>query len=152
MGTGKVLGPFLAEDSFLRHADRKRHIKDGIVLPDVFKLRSGEETLSFTYQDHSLQKEEELDRYQRYRALPSGDLPGLCRLTFRDLTVALKPPLPPRPDPDPADDRYGRLHCCTNAPNEDQLAAMAEIATRNGIVRDFIPKEKRVDRHPTDAN
>ena len=141
MGTEPTLGPFVAQDSFLRHVDRKRHIKDGTVSPEVFKDRH--QTLSFTYQDETLCTKERLDAYQRDKELQFGDLPGLCRLTFDDLTVSLRPPLPPRPDPFPQDERYGDLHCCTDQPSNDvQRRKMAHLAERNGIVRQFVRRKR----------
>ena len=144
MGTHRVVGPFVADDSFLRHVDRKRLIKDGTVNLKAFK--DTHPTLSFTYQDQNLKIENGLDRYQRDKALPSGDLPGLIRLTFHDLAAALEPPLPPRPDPVPQDERYGHLHCCTDRPIDDvQRSKMAKLAEDNGIVAEFVRKKKRKD-------
>ena len=142
MGTRTALGPFVAEDSFLRHADRKRHIRDGTVSPDVFW--DNHQTLSFTYQDAGLRSEEGLDQYQRDKELPHGDLPGLCKLTFHNLTVELQPGLSPRSDPVPQDENYGHLHCCTDRPTDDvQRRRMAHLAERNGVVREFVPRRKR---------
>lgn len=144
MGARAILGPFVAADSFLRHVDRKRHIKGGTVSHEVFKDKH--ETLSFTYQNTVLRTDEGLDQYQRDKAFESEDLPGLCRLTFYDLTVSLHPPLPPRQEPVPDDEKYGHLHCCTDRPADDvQLTKMAHLAECNGIVRPFVPKEKRTD-------
>lgn len=142
MGARPTLGPFVDEDSFLRHVGRRRYIsrKDGTVSHEVFKDKH--ETLSFTYQNEVLRTDEGLNQYQRDKVLPSGDLPGLCRLTFYDLTVSLHPPLPPRSDPNPDNDRYGHLHCCIGRPvDDDQCTKMAHLAERNGIVRPFVPKK-----------
>ncbi len=145
MGGPPILGPFVAEDSFVRHVDRRRRIKpNGTVSYKVFKDKH--ETLSFTCQNAVLRTEDGLDRYQRDKQFESGDLPGFCRLTLHDLTVKLEPPLPPRPDPVPEDEKYGHLHCCTDRPtDDDQREVMAHLATLNGIVRPFVPKEKRKD-------
>lgn len=144
MGAQATLDPFVAEDSFLRHVDRKSRIKNGIVSLEVFKDQH--ETLSFTYQNDVLRTKEGLDRYQRDKELKFGGLPGLCRLTFQDLTVSLDPPLRPRSDPVPQDERYGDLHCCTNRPIDDvHRRKMAHLAERNGIVRPYVPKDKRPD-------
>jgi hypothetical protein len=125
--------------------DRKRHIKKGTVSPEVFEDQHG--TLSFTYQNERLRTEEGLDQYQRDKALKSGDLPGLCKLTFYDLTVTLRPKLLPRWHPVPEDEKYGRLHCCTDRPADDvHRRKMAHLAERNGIVRPFVPKKKRTNR------
>lgn len=144
MGQRASLGPFVAADCFLRHIARKRHVnKDGVVSWEVFD--DLHPTLSFTHQDAGLQTDAGLDRYQRYRQLlPSRDLPGICRLSFVDLTEGLEPPLPPTRDPDPEDKVYGHLHCCTRRPaNQIHMVAMAKLATKNGIVREFVPKRKR---------
>ena len=146
MGAYRVVGPFVADDSFLRHVDRKNRIRDGVVSQEAFKDKH--ETLSFTYQDQNLKTEDGLDQYQRDKALPSGDLPGLVRLTFHDLATTLEPPLPPRPDPVPQDEKYGHLHCCTDRPTDDvQRREMARLAVRNGIVAEFVRKKKRKDRY-----
>lgn len=136
------VGRFVAHDSFLRRVGRKGDIKNGIIAPAVFKDKH--ETLSFTYQDDDLRTENGVSQYQLDKVLRFGDLPGLCRLTFRDLTVDVQPALPPRFVLDPDDEKYGRLHCCTDQPNGDeQCEKMAELALRNGIVREFVPKKKR---------
>ena len=142
MGEPGSLGPFAAEDFFLRHVDRKRRLKNGIVLWEVFDDRHP--TLSLTYQDANLRTDGALDRYQQDKKLQYGDLPGLCRLSFRDLTESLEPALPPRHDPDPEDEQYGHLHCCTDRPiSQAQMEIMATLAPKNGIVREFVRKRKR---------
>ncbi|UCC30258.1 MAG: hypothetical protein JSU86_18920 [Phycisphaerales bacterium] len=143
MGARPTLGPFVDADSFLRHVDRKNRIRRGVVSHKVFKDKH--ETLSFTCQNAVLRTGKGLDQYQRDKAFESGDLPGLRRLTFYDLTVRLQPPLPPRSDPNPDDERYGHLYCCTNRPSDDQREKMAHLAEGNGIVRPFVPKGKRTD-------
>lgn len=144
MGAQPRLDPFRDSDPFLRHVDRKNRIRNGIVTYDAFL--DCHETLSFTYQDDTLRTDAALVQYQRAKELLHGDLPGLCKLIFRDLTVELVPPLPPRHDPDRTDKRYGHLHCCTDRPsNDDQRRQMASLATRNGVVCEFIPKKKRTD-------
>ena len=153
MGDGTKLGPFVNEDSFLRHADRKKYVKNGIVAAGLFEVRSGESTLSFTHQDESLRSDDALDRYQQAKELPSGDLVGLCKLTYQDLTQSLEPPLPPRRDPVPekVDPKYGHRHCCTDVPRDVvHRTKMAELANRNGIVRLFVPKRKRTPEVPSD--
>lgn len=144
MGARPSIGSFIADDSFLRRVDRKRRIRDGIVSPEVFTDKHA--TLSFTYQDAALSTMGGLDRYQRQKQLPHGDLPGLCKLTYHDLTVEIEPPLPPRTDPDPDDEDYGHLHCCTDQPIDDvQRRKMAHRAEQNGIVREFVPRKRRKD-------
>lgn len=142
MGVQASLGAFVAEDSFLRHVKWKGYIKGGTVSHRVFKDQH--ETLSFTYQDETLRTDEGLDEYQRDKQFESGDLPGLCMLTFHDLTISLQPPLPPRPDPVPDDEKYGHLHCCTHRPEDDvQRRQMAHLAERHGIVCPFIAAGER---------
>lgn len=150
MGDQTSLGPFVAEDSFLRHIDRKRYIADDDTLSrEIFKPRAHEPSLSFTYQDAGLKTSGGLDEYQRRKALPSKDLPGICRLTFYDLTVALEPPLPPRGERNPDDTEYGHLHCSTDPPRGDvHMEKMAKLATRNGVARRFVraPKKRGLAR------
>jgi hypothetical protein len=145
VGNQPSLGPFVAEDSFLRHIDRKRHIADdGGVSWEVFKPRNGEPSLSFTYRDKELKAEQGLKAYQEYKALPHGDLPGICSLSFDDLTRSLEPPLPPRPERNVADERYGHLHCVTDCPRDEvHMERMAKLATRNGPVCPFVRAHKR---------
>ncbi|MCK6483584.1 MAG: hypothetical protein HUU22_05645 [Phycisphaerae bacterium] len=146
MGDEPILKPFQPEDSFLRRVGKKRYLRDGgEVSFEAFRPRDGEASLSFTWQDESLRSEEGLDEYQRNNALrQSADLPGLCRLTFHDLTVSLSPPLPPRHDPDNADPRYGHLHCATDLPcDELHMEKMAKLATRNGLVRLFVRARRK---------
>ena len=148
------LAPFVVEDGFLRRTDRKRYIKpDGVVFWEAFKPRPAELTLSFTYQDHQLRDENGLRQYQLHNELknPSekkGDLLGICKLTFHDLTGLLSPPLPPRFEEDPNDERYGRLHCLTGLPvSQEQMELMAELASQHreaGLPFHFVPKEKRI--------
>ena len=153
MGERLSIGPFVAEDSFLRHVDRRRHIKNGTISWEVFRERAGEDALSFTYQDENLRVEAGLHQYQRDKRLLYGDLPGLCRLTFRDLTESLEPPLPPRWDPAREDEKYGHLHCCTDLPRDHKhRVQMAHLAECNRIVCDFIPRKKRKDRRVPDSN
>ncbi|GMU20993.1 MAG: hypothetical protein AMXMBFR13_10890 [Phycisphaerae bacterium] len=148
MGDDSRLGPFVADDSFLRRIDRKNRIRDGgLVTWEAFKPREDESALSFTYQDHSLKTDEGLRRYQTVKMLPSGDLPGACKLTFHDLTQSLAPPLPPRQEVDDGDPDYGHLHCVTDPPQSDiHMEQMAKLATRNGLVLPFVPKKKRRDQ------
>ncbi len=138
MGDQARLGPFIAEDSFLRHIDRKRRATADGVNWEVFKPRPAERSLSFTYQDVRLMSDSGLDEYRLDKAMPSGDLPGICKLTYYDLTEALEPPLPPRPRHDPEDPKYGDLHCETGLPRDQiHMEKMAKLATRNGVLRVF---------------
>lgn len=150
MGNRKRLeaNDFRGDDSFLRHANKKRHLRDGIVIAELF--RDGHPELSFTFQDESLTSSESLDQYQRDNVTPGGDWLGLCRLYYRDFT---RVSLEPRWAPDLNNERYGRLHCVTAAPTEDQAKLMAEVATRNGIVRQFRRKKEvaKMDRPKPDA-
>ena len=145
MGNQTSLGPFVAEDSFLRRIDRKRHaMADGLVSPEVFKPRAKESSLSFTYQDEQLKTGEGLNEYHEARALPSSDLPGICSLPFYDLSEAIDPPLPPRPEIDRADEKYGHLHCITDCPRDHlQMEQMAKLASRNGLLRPFVRARKK---------
>lgn len=139
MGPREGVETFTPDDSFLRRIDRKRHALDGIVAADVFRPRPNETTLSFTYQDALLRQGGALAAYQRAKRLPSGDLPGICRLTFHDLTSKLDPPLPPRPEQDETDPAYGHLHCVTDCPvDEIHREKMAKLATENLLLMSFV--------------
>ena len=139
MGNRKRLeaNDFRDEDSFLRHANKPRHLRDDIVIAELF--RDGHDELSFTYQDESLTSPASLDQYQRDNVTEHGDWLGLCRLYYLDLT---RVSLEPRWAPDLNNERYGRLHCVTAAPTADQATLMAEAATRNGVVRQFRSKKQ----------
>jgi hypothetical protein len=145
VGDQPSLGRFVAGDSFLRHIDRRRHIAgDGTIAWGVFKPRSSELSLSFTYRDEALKMERVLDEYQQDKMLPHGDLPGICYLSFYDLTESLDPPLPPRSEPYPADEKYGHLHCITDIPRDEiHMEKMAKLATRNGVLRPFVRASKK---------
>lgn|GEM_PF-3734229 len=145
MGDQQSLGPFCSEDCFLRRIAKKRHVaRDGTVSPEVFDVTDADDTLSFTFQDDNLKTEEGLDRYQRETAFPSGARLGICWLSYDDLTVSLDPPLPPRHEPDPEDEKYGHLHCVTDCPKSYvRMVQMAKLATDNGVVRHFDPHRKR---------
>ncbi len=137
---------FQTSDSFLRHLDRKNRLTpDGLISAKAFEARTSESTLSFTYQCDSLKNTDDLDKYQKSKELPSGDLPGLCKLTFKDLSITLKPPLPPRFDPNHSDPQYGHLHCATDLPRDVlHREAMAKLASNNGLVKPFVPKQKKI--------
>lgn len=144
MGDQASLDPFVAEDSFLRRIDKKRYIAEGIIPWNVFDPRKNELTLSFTLRDERLETDEGLAKYRSDKALPSGDLPGICMLTFDDLTRGIKPPLPPRADHDHSDEIYGHLHCITDRPRDfDHAEKMAKLATQNGVLLPFVKAKKR---------
>lgn len=141
MGDQAGVVSFTTDDRFLRRVSKAGSIKRGAVGAGAFQDKHP--TLSFTLQDAVLKDPAGLDRYQRDKALPSGDLPGICALTFHDLTESVKPPLPPRHEPDRADTKYGHLHCCTDRPiDDDHRDNLAKLATRNGVLCQFIPNRK----------
>lgn len=107
--------------------------------------RDGETSLSFTLQSDELVSDSAICKYQIAKELGSGDLPGICRLEHEDLARKVMPPLPPRWDPNDEDPGYGHLHCATAIPTDVQRHVMAAIATRYGLVREFVPKKKRID-------
>lgn len=152
MGEQARLESFVPLDGFLRRTDRKPHIKDGLVSWEAFRPRPHEPSLSFTFQTDWLATEEGLRQYQIDNALKFGDLPGVCKLTFHNLTELVHPPLPPRPQPAPEDPRYGDLHCVTDVPeSQEHMEALARLATRNtdaGLPMSFVKKGKRPDMFP----
>lgn len=144
MGNQPSLGPFVADDFFLRHIDKKRCAAAGVVNGEVFRSRESEPALSFTYQDENLKTEHGVQQYQQDKVLPHGDLPGICMLSFDDLTRSLEPPLPPRSEPYAADEKYGHLHCVTDHPRDEiHMEKMAKLATRNGVLCQFVRARKR---------
>ncbi len=145
MGDEARVGLFVADDSFLRHIDKKRLVmSNGLLSHEVFKPREGEPSLSFTYQDANLRTQRGLDQYQQDKVLLHGDLPGICKLTFDDLTESLKPPLPPHLEVNDSDKWYGHLHYVTDCPlNESHMEQMAKLASRHGLLRAFVKRQHR---------
>lgn len=137
-GQGAIEG-FRPDQYFLRRVDRIRRIRDGEVGWQAFKPRETDPALSFTFQTEELMTDKGLRNYQLYWELSSGDLPGICRLSYADLT---RLGLPPRHDSQP-NEPYGDLHCSTALPTMEQCVALAKLATLNGVVREFVPKKKR---------
>lgn len=111
---------------------------------EAFKDSQPTPTLSFTLQNSELRTPAGLKQFQRDKAIPSsGDLPGICMLTYADLTDE-KINLPPRRDRDRDDEKYGHLHCCTDRPRHQlQMERMADLATKNGVLCDMVRHKKR---------
>ena len=145
MANQSSLGPFVDSDVFFRRFDRKRHVdEDGTVSQEVFKGRPSETELSFTYKGVELSTPEEIRQYQVANALLYGDLPGICKLTYRNLTIQLEPPLEPRAQPDLEDEFYGHLHCATDVPRGlEHREKLAKLAEGHGVVCRFEKKPKR---------
>lgn len=127
-------------DFFLRHISKKRQAPEGIIAPCAFELRRAELTLSLTFQSDRLKTDEDLRQYQEAKAIrPSGDLPGLCRVSYRNLVSDVDPPLEPELDKNPDDKVYGDLHYVTEPPDEEQRAVLAFHARNNGgLLRPFV--------------
>lgn len=117
-----------------RFAKKSAVQKDGTVMPPAFEPRQDEATLSFTLRDQLLETTSALREFQETKALPSGDLPGLCFLTHCNLIDDLNPPLPPWHSADKQDEAYGHLHYSTDLPTLTQRNQMATQATHNGIL------------------
>jgi hypothetical protein len=131
-------------DWFLRRVARWYHIKGGAVHWKAFRPEPAERALSYTLQNDDLRTPNGLDQYQLYWVFPSGDLPGICKLSYVNLTEDLKPPLPPWPEPDETDKKYGHLHCHTDLPRDkDSMRRLAVLATENGVVRPFVEAAAR---------
>lgn len=139
MGSRESVITFASTDFFLRHIDRKRFVdSDETISADVFKPRERETGLSFTHQGPLLCHPDSIAAYQMAKRLPSGDLPGICRLTWDDLSNKLDPPLPPRPAPINEDPVYGDLHCLTDCPRDEiHRDRMAKLATKHGLLLRF---------------
>lgn len=141
MGNQASVSSFAADDAFLRHVHKRSLIKDDLVHAEAFE--DEHETLSFTLRAESLLSDEGIDQYHHDKALPSGDLPGLCQLYHRDFVDGVRPPLPPRHDPVPEDEKYGHLHCCTDRPiDRAHREQLAKLATRNRVLREFVRHRK----------
>lgn len=142
MGDEASVDTFAPDDFFLRRVSKKRYIKQGVVSADAFDDKHP--TLSLTLQDENLKTEDGLDQYQLAKVLPSGDLAGIIHLSFHDLTENVKPPLPPRFDSDPTDERYGHLHCCIDRPRDKRHRDMlAKCAEDNGVLLSVVRKKQR---------
>ena len=134
---------------FIRRFSRKSDVRrDRTVLPRAFEPRSSESALSFTFRNEELRSQNALIQYRDHFPLTSGDLPGLCWLSHRNLVEDLEPPLPPRYREDTDDKKYGRLHYETDVPGETQQNQMATQATQNGLLLPAVIK-KRV--HPPES-
>ena len=141
MGDQTSIG-FAAGDCFLRRVSKPRAVRNNVVTWEAFS--DSWDTLSFTSRDANLLTDHGLRQYQLDKALPRRDLPGICQLSFEDLAERLEPPLPPRNDPAPDDDKYGHLHCVTDRPyDEAHRIRMATLATEHGVLLNFVPRRKR---------
>ena len=135
---------FAPDGSFLRRAAGRGSIASDVVHWRAFEPRVNEAELSYTFRSEELTAETAVDEYQQVKRLPSGDLPGICTLTFRNLARDITPALPPRHAIDFDDEHYGHLHCCTDLPpTRDVMEALAALATQNGVIRDFVRAKKR---------
>lgn len=65
--------------SFLRRFTPSRY-KNGAFAPEVFECRPGESELSFHLRGPALKSVRALRDYQASFHLPSGDLPGVCKV------------------------------------------------------------------------
>lgn len=123
---------FDASTSFLRRLSRRSHLRDRVVSADAFVDKHP--TLSLTFRDERLRSDAGLQAYREAKRLQYGDLPGLCELTYPDLTQRVFPPLPPWHERDPDDPSYGESHCNTDKPSSAQAEQMAALATRNSVL------------------
>jgi hypothetical protein len=125
---------------FLRRIAYANAIKKG---PDGTSItakafREKGNPLSLTLQDDPLRSLTGLKAYQKHWQLrPSGDLPGICTVSRRQLIEEVRPPLPPRYVVDVGDHVYGHLHHEIDPPDQDQQDLLAKIATSNGLLLPF---------------
>lgn len=142
MGDGQRdgLAQLAISDSFLRRVQYRRHMRDGVVHWQAFKPRQDEEDLSLTIRREKLLSDDGIEEYQLRNAIPpSGDLPGICLLTLRNLTVELNPPRRPWRNPNPKDKVYGHLHYSIQLPEDkEHMKRMAFLATINGVIREVV--------------
>jgi len=115
-------------------------MRNGVVHWQAFKPRQDEENLSLTIRREELLSDDGIEEYQLRNAIPpSGDLPGICLLTLRDLTVDLNPPRRPWHNPDPKDKVYGHLHYSIELPADmEHMKHLAFLATINGVIREVV--------------
>ena len=92
--------------------------------------------LSLTLRSGELESHDQLLEYRQCFPLDSGDLQGICTVSYVDLTARVEPPL--SPERAPIDGAYGQLHCETELPTEDQQNTLAKLATENGVLLDFV--------------
>jgi hypothetical protein len=126
-------------------------MKNKTVLAAAFAPRNAT-TLSYTPRAGVLNTTQGLLAYREAKQMPSGDLLGICHLSFENLTTDMEAQsgkrLPPWADRDRLDRSrlYGRLHCSTKLPNPLQQELLAECATRSGGVIPFEKAAKRRNR------
>lgn len=145
MGDGTAVITLTADSWFLRRVSTRKHIKPDAVHWRVFKARQNEPSISYHLMVEDLATPQGIDRYQlHYQSRDTGDLPGICRLSYVNLAEDLDPPLPPRSTPDEDDDPlYRHLHCSTDPPpDEDTMRRLAKLATKNGILRPYIRAQR----------
>jgi hypothetical protein len=136
------VGAFRDGDRFLRRIRLPDHIRRGLVYWRGFKDKGSR--LSFTFQDESLSSDVGLDAYRRYVAekYMSGDLPGICWLSYHGLVSRLDPALEPQHDPDSTDFVYGHLHCSTAQPRDkehmEKMAKLVNDGDYGGLLRDYV--------------
>ena len=142
MGDGQRdgLAQLAISDSFLRRVQYPSDMRNGVVHWRAFKQREGEEDLSLTIRREKLLSDDGIEEYQLHNAIPpSGDLPGICLLTLRNLTVDLNPPRRPWHNPDPEDNEYGHLHYSIELPADmEHMKHLAFLATINGVIREVV--------------
>ena len=120
MADRPALTPLTNDDWFIRRNAYKNGFKvtpNGVVVAGkVFRESHG--SMSLTRKTPELKTEAALKAYQLAHQLPSGDLPGLCSVSFKNLVEDVPPPpLQPRYELEIADDRYGHLHYVTEPPD-----------------------------------
>lgn len=139
MAARPLLRSFEDEDRFLRRVAYPDHIRRGLVHWRAF--RETGPSLSLTLQTGELRTEPGLELYQSRFRFQSGDLPGICWLSFLGLTKLVAPPLEPHWDSDETDPHYGHLHCCTAPPTKPQAERLAKLVNDDeygGLLRDFV--------------
>ena len=124
-----ALTPFAHQDEFLRRVsydDLFRRKRD-VLMWKAFRERDAR--MSWTFRDDDLRTRDGLDAYHCYFSEKFGQpLAAILWFTFYGLTQRIDPPMEPRPDPDPEDPKYGRLHCSTNRPrDQDQMELLAIV-------------------------
>lgn len=127
-----VLMRFVDQDQFLRRVFQSDHFnKKGLVHWRVFKDK--DPRLSLTFRDSTLKTEAGLDAYHEYCSERAGKtLPGILWFSFLGLTQRIDPPLEPQHNPDASDEKYGGLHCSTDAPRDNtHMELLAKLVNDN---------------------
>lgn len=140
---GPELTHFHEDDEFLRRVRFSDHFKRDLLYWRAFK--DGDERMSLTFRDETLQGPVDIDAYHDYFSERVGTaLAAILWLSFLGLLKHIEPPLEPQRDPDDSEPRYGHLHCSTPAPHDkahmEILAKLVNDGEYAGVLRRYAKK------------